>query len=86
MLDMPRKRRIRLSIPRGTIGPEDGLVQPRTASWVVRERARQLRRGGARDAAGRASDTAHRNFGIPVYDTNTARAHLDELLHRGKPK
>lgn len=81
---MPRKRRIRLLVPRGTIGPEEGLIQPRSAAWVLRERARQLRRGGNRTATERASDTAHRNLGIPVYDTQTAQAHLAELLHKGK--
>lgn len=85
---MARKRHIRISVPTGSIPGigDDGLVQPRTVRSVIMEKKAMLRRGGERTATERASDTAHRNYGIPVYDRQTAQAHLAELLHRGRTK
>jgi len=83
---MAQRRRIRLLIPKGSITGEDSLIRDRLVPWVMRERGSQLRRGGARTSSERASDTAHRNFGIPVYDRQTAQAHLADIMHRGRSK
>jgi hypothetical protein len=79
-----QRRRIRLSVPKGSFLSEEGLVRDRIVPWVMNERLRTLRRGGARTATERQSDVTHRNYGIPVYDRQTAQAHLAELMERGK--